>query len=278
MIQAVYFDVDGTLVSFRTHEVPSDTIAALRMLRAAGVYTLLCTGRNVETARPLIDTGLFDGVVALNGQYCTLGGKLLRSAPIPRRELEIAVAGAEAGELTLDFAGAEENFMNRVDEWVLRADAFGGMPPIRLRPARDALRMPIYQFHLYGPPGSEDALIRRAPGLVAARWSENFADVYPAGSGKESGMAAVSAALGLPSGATMAFGDGENDIGMLRAAGIGVAMGNASDAVKAAADYVTASVDEGGILRAVRAFRARLGISDSAFDGLLDMDGEGERT
>ncbi len=52
----------------------------------------------------------------------------------------------------------------------------------------------------------------------------------------------------------MAFGDGENDMDMLRFAGIGVAMGNASDMVKAAADYVTDTVDENGIENALRHF------------------------
>ena len=52
----------------------------------------------------------------------------------------------------------------------------------------------------------------------------------------------------------MAFGDGGNDIDMLRYAGVGVAMGNAGDDVKAAADYVTAGVDEDGVERARRHF------------------------
>ena len=49
-------------------------------------------------------------------------------------------------------------------------------------------------------------------------------------------------------------GDGENDIDMLKSAGIGVAMGNAGDDVKAAADYVTDSVDANGIENALRHF------------------------
>ena len=52
----------------------------------------------------------------------------------------------------------------------------------------------------------------------------------------------------------MAFGDGENDIDMLKFAGIGVAMGNSSDIVKAAADYVTDTIDNDGIEKALRHF------------------------
>ena len=52
----------------------------------------------------------------------------------------------------------------------------------------------------------------------------------------------------------MAFGDGGNDISMLKHAGIGVAMGQAKEEVKAAADYVTTSVDEDGISQAMEHF------------------------
>ena len=53
---------------------------------------------------------------------------------------------------------------------------------------------------------------------------------------------------------TMAFGDGGNDISMLRHAAIGIAMGQAKEDVKAAADYVTASIDEDGISKAMKHF------------------------
>lgn len=49
----------------------------------------------------------------------------------------------------------------------------------------------------------------------------------------------------------MAFGDGGNDISIIRRAGTGVAMGNAGDNVKAAADYVTTSVDDDGVMNAL---------------------------
>ena len=58
----------------------------------------------------------------------------------------------------------------------------------------------------------------------------------------------------IPLEQSMAFGDGENDLSMLRHAGIGVAMGTASGAVRAGADYVTGTVDEDGVLSALEHF------------------------
>lgn len=92
------------------------------------------------------------------------------------------------------------------------------------------------------------------PGCEATRWNPLFTDIVPRGGSKQVGMEKLLAHFGIRREECMAFGDGGNDIPMLRYAGIGVAMGNAREEVKAAADYVTSSVDEDGIAMALRHF------------------------
>ena len=98
----------------------------------------------------------------------------------------------------------------------------------------------------------ESEFLRHCPGCVAVRWNDQFADILPAGGGKDAGLRAMLARKGLDPAQAIAFGDARNDIPMLRAAGIGVAMGNADDAVKAAADFVTAADVDDGIGKALR--------------------------
>ena len=87
------------------------------------------------------------------------------------------------------------------------------------------------------------------------RWHPAFVDVTAKGNTKQNGIDQIIRHFGIKLEETMAFGDGGNDISMLRHAGIGVAMGNANDNVKAVADYVTTSVDEDGIAHALEQFK-----------------------
>ena len=90
--------------------------------------------------------------------------------------------------------------------------------------------------------------------MAGVRWHPDFTDMIPADGGKPRGIRCFMERHGFTREQTMAFGDGGNDIAMLRFAGIGVAMGNANDEVKASADYVTDDVDHDGIMNALRHF------------------------
>ena len=76
----------------------------------------------------------------------------------------------------------------------------------------------------------------------------------PKGGNKSVGIEKLLESFGISPQETMAFGDGGNDIGMLKYVGIGVAMGNAENEVKEAADYTTDAVDEDGIYNALKYF------------------------
>ena len=100
----------------------------------------------------------------------------------------------------------------------------------------------------------EHTILPHVPGTTSARWYPAFCDLTSATADKANGIRAIAEHLGINISETMAFGDGGNDLTMLRAAGVGVAMGNALDEVKAHADYITSSVDEDGITNALKHF------------------------
>ena len=112
----------------------------------------------------------------------------------------------------------------------------------------------ILQLIFFGNIEQEEAVLRGMPACEATRWTHLLCDIIPRGGGKHIGIQKVLDHYGFAREECMAFGDGDNDITMLRYAGIGVAMGNADAAVKAAADYVTTGTDASGIAKALRHF------------------------
>ena len=92
------------------------------------------------------------------------------------------------------------------------------------------------------------------PNLSLSRWHPLFADVNVAGISKATGLSVFADYYGIGMTEIMACGDGGNDIPMLKVAGIGVAMGNASEIVKASANFVTDTVENDGLCKALKHF------------------------
>ena len=118
-----------------------------------------------------------------------------------------------------------------------------------------ALSEKIYQLNVFVTEEEEIAFLEYMPNSKSARWTSAFTDVIPSDGGKDKGIDAIANHLDIKVEEIMAFGDGGNDIDMLKHVGVGVAMGNARDDVKEIADFVTADVDDDGITYALKHFR-----------------------
>ena len=90
--------------------------------------------------------------------------------------------------------------------------------------------------------------------LTVVQTAPFYLEVIPRSINKGQGVLDVCRVLGITPAEVMSFGDAANDIPMIKVAGLGVAMGNASDAVKAAADYVTLTNNEDGIADCIRKY------------------------
>ena len=116
----------------------------------------------------------------------------------------------------------------------------------------DAMRdSQAFQIIALMPPANDAEVSALMPQCRLPRWHPAFTDIVSSANSKASGMEAICRHYGIRQEDTIAFGDGGNDIDMLQWAGIGIAMGNADDTVKQAADMVTTSVDDEGIEHAI---------------------------
>lgn len=251
MVRAIFLDIDGTLLSHRRHAVPADARAALSALREKGVRVYAATGRHILELRALPLDGLaFDGYVTLTGQICLDGaGKPLYARPIAPEDAQTIAALFAEKTIPIQLVEEERLYINLVNDRVRRTLASISTEIPALGDYRgDAL----YQASLYVDVPEAERVRRRLTDCDIVSWHRDAVDVYPKAGGKAAGIRALLRYEGISKSDIMAFGDGENDISMLTLAGIGVAMGNAPETVKRAADYVTSDIDEGGLANALR--------------------------
>lgn len=257
MIKAAFFDVDGTLVSIKTKFITDTLLADLAELRRRGILIFLATGR----AKPdlektgMLKTAKFDGYITLSGQYCYHEQDLYRDVPICEEDIENAIrvlkenpgyaARMEAGEVT---------GLNQITDRVRELDAFMHTALYEIHPPEWMRGRKIYQFVPLVQEGEEDKFLSVMPNCVWTRWHPKGLDILPKGDAKADGIRATMELYGLSRDEIIAFGDGGNDLSMFNLAGTAVAMGNAADEVKAAADYVTDTVEKDGISQALRHF------------------------
>ena len=254
MIKAAFFDIDGTIFSHFTKQVPPSAIQALRELQDRGVLRIAATGRHLLE---LQDMDLlkydFDGYITLNGQICLdRQYNVIYGNPFTDGDRDALIRLFEHKEMPLILMEKDRMYINYVDEHVVRAheDIYTRIPDIR--EYRGDI---LYMSAAYCMKDREDFLARQIGDCTFTRWSRHGVDIIPRGADKVSGIEQFLAYTGIRREEAMAFGDGENDVAMLEYAAVGVALGNAkNEQIKAAADYVTDHIDEDGLRNALVRF------------------------
>ena len=258
MKHALFFDIDGTLVSYQTGRIPPSALEALRILHERGHRLFLCTGRPPGTIELLGDdlkTFPWDGIIAANGQVCMdKTRRIIRTAYIPTEVLMAIVPWLEEHQIPANFYELDFTYSNLPNPLLQEESKRTGKPrrELKVLDARRSYTHSTIQVCPYMDESMDAEFLALAPGIQCARWTNVFADMIPNDGGKQEGIKAMLEHIGFPQESCITFGDGGNDIQMLKYAPIGVAMGNAPDHVKAAADLVTDHVDQDGLVNAFR--------------------------
>lgn len=252
MIKAAFFDVDGTLLSFKTHRVPASTERALEAMRERGIKTVISTGRPVYQMPEFLLDG-FDAYITLSGQYCFDADGVYRSQPIDDADVRAVVEQVDAGVYDSLCMQGEDSFVNEFSPRVLAAAKNAGLT-YRKDDFHKAFDAPVYQFCAFVPPEDDHIVHEVTSNIITTRWCDIFCDIVPAAGGKDFGVRATLERMGIAPEEAIAFGDGENDLSMFGAVGTSVAMGNAWGGTKDAATFVTTDVDHDGVWNACEHF------------------------
>lgn len=254
MRKAIFFDIDGTLWD-EYMRIPQSTIEAVGAFQASGGYTFICTGRSRSNIRSkeLLEMG-FDGIIAACGTHIEFGDAKIFEQLMTSQEVEHALAVIKQYGMSVVLEGPKYTY---VDEAAFLDDPY--VIHLRKELGEDVKTIEgskTYEINKLSAVlnGADFNEVKDAFGASfdVIRHSEELLEIVPAGHSKATGIKRVCETLEIAQENTYAFGDSANDIEMLQLVAHGIAMGNGSEAVKEAAEYVTTDIHEDGIYNGLK--------------------------
>jgi len=269
-IRLVATDMDGTFLD-DDKNIPEENMRALLECSAAGVWVVPATGRAVK--------GIPDKIKNLPGvKYAiTTNGAVVadlkegtivdaRRIPIELACRVLTIAKESPDDIMYDAyidgtAYTMDCFYNNLEHYVSTPGMVNLVRNTRkvvddnIGYVRDQ-NQDIDKINMYFVDMEARKRMRETlsafPELFVTSSIPNNLEINAAGADKGGALLRLAEILGIRREETMALGDGENDLSMLKAAGVGVAMENGEESVKAAADYVTVTNNEAGVAAAIR--------------------------
>lgn len=254
-------DIDGTLIN-SNNEITKPVSDAIEKLKACGGIFTIATGRSITKIIKCVDIISPEApVITDNGAVIIRAdnGEIIYKKPLsPSAVAEIWYRGLEYGVLTTIWTN-EKLYVSRIDELALSYSRLTG-EKLHLAESIDSfIDSEITKCVWRGSAGQIEKLkraleenpIKSAAYCISCPELLEFMDE---GVSKGEGLKKVCEYCKIDISEAIAAGDEQNDIEMLKAAGLGAAMGNASDIVKAAADYIAPTNDENGLCDIIEKF------------------------
>jgi Cof subfamily protein (haloacid dehalogenase superfamily) len=266
MYKAVFLDMDGTLLR-SDHSISEPTIQTIRKLTAAGVPVVLVSARPLNGMLPAFSTlGLPEHtpLITLNGSYIVQSEQPIFDVRIDLNTTSQVTEQVRPFKATIAYYLQREWYSEVKDAWTdheqkimdvpVRVEPIGqligewtvrGISPNKMMVMSEPANISIIQQHLR-------TIYNGQLNIYPSK--ATYLEVMDSRGSKSNAVRFVSERLGLASSEVIAMGDNYNDIGMIEFAGLGVAMGNAPDDIKAKADYVTDTNNDDGVRKALETF------------------------
>ena len=260
-----FFDIDGTLAwqdPRVAQELPEDerdlspypneaVSQAIRDFVANGNMAFICTGRTLSCIHPKLLELPWTGIVCLAGGHVELDGHVIRDLAMSPGMLQRLIPYLEQSGEVIRFEGLNG---------VVRMSAGAPDAPGYARTVGDAVTQlqhyGAYKILMSTPLANRIARDKELEPLLCFNELElDVTEISPRKCTKREGIQSVLDALDPNHGTVYGIGDASNDITLMNAVDVGIAMGNAPDYLKKRADYITDSVDHDGVVTALKHFR-----------------------
>lgn len=256
-IQAVIFDVDGTLFDDKEKRIPPSAVKAVKKLHSAGISVIIASGRSY----PLLGEHFHDLIpadyyITANGHsILDRAGRELFSKRFTYEQTQYVVNltrkyhnGLMLKYNTLSCIYSRREEMHEIFETIgLNSNTYSYDSEMHFH----AGRLPLGFTIRGGCEIKQELSQQKETYRVELFHDVTECDVYSPDTNKMTGLTQLAHMMSLDPGACVAFGDSRNDLEMIRWAGLGIAMGNACGELKAAADLICPAAWEDGIARSL---------------------------
>ncbi|MEY2191392.1 Cof-type HAD-IIB family hydrolase [Neobacillus sp. BF23-41] len=246
MKKIVFFDIDGTLLDHEKN-LPESTLKAINLLKKNDVFVAIATGRAPFMFEGLRNVLGIDSYVSFNGQFVVFENEVIYEKPLNENELNKLFNHTKSNNHPLVFMN-EKTMKASVKHHPFVEKSMGSLNfPHPEEDDSFYVNRKMYQSLLFCENKDESLYFSDYPQFDFIRWHPFSVDVLPKGGSKAEGIKKMIERLGFELKDVYAFGDGLNDLEMLKAVGTGVAMGNGVPEARELADLITSDVSEDGI-------------------------------
>jgi Cof subfamily protein (haloacid dehalogenase superfamily) len=265
MYKAVFVDMDGTLLQ-KDHTISEPTKAILRRLQDKGILTIPVSARPLHgmthITRSVIDESM--PLVSLNGSYIVKQGDVIRDLRIQLSDTVSVQAELQHEEAAVMYYSQMDWFTENESPLIQKEQKITPVP-IQIQPFQVILseweqsNNGPNKIMVGGDPDIVSGIEKKLLGLHQGRLNiyksqPRFLEVMDRAASKRTAIEFLMQEYGILQEECIAIGDNFNDREMIQFAGMGVAMGNAPDEIKAVADYVTDSNNADGVAKALEHF------------------------
>jgi Cof subfamily protein (haloacid dehalogenase superfamily) len=247
----IFLDLDGTIIDHDSNSIPESTYKAILMLKENGHQVYIATGRVPALFYGVEKELGIDSYIAGNGNVGVIDHKVVYVNAIPLETIKLFI-DTFSPKYDIGFEGSNEYVLFSDNHDVHKKFNDSWHIPHPKKDEHFHLNNPVIQLLLYTEEDSYKDYKHLFPELNFSYSNKYGLDINLVGGLKENGIKVFEKELGFSSQDVIAVGDGINDIGMIEYAGIGIAMGNAYEETKAAADMVTDTVQNDGLYKAFR--------------------------
>lgn len=254
-LRLLCLDIDGTLLN-TSHQLPSENRAAVHYAAAQGVSVCLLSARPPQAIAPIAQALGVPGVIAsFGGALIEDGVQRIFDRRLPEDTARAVIELAQQNEISLSFYRDTAWFVAQDDKWSNAEGEITGLRPTCIALEHALAAGAPHKLLCMGDAGRIDRFyqILQAHGVQAdlLRSKDEYLEIVPQHADKARALREVCRYLDISPAQAMAIGDHDIDCALLRAAGLGIAMGNGSPAARQAADWIAPDNDHAGVAAAI---------------------------